>query len=177
MRNIRDVLRLKAAGMSKRKIAVALGIGATAAVGSAYFTSAGRDRQNRQNPNISSRYFAARVHERLPVINQSRGCSHMINATSARRDRVDERLAVSPTEAARMAGIGRTKLYEAVGSGALASFKIGTRRLIRIAALEAWLAAQEAGSSCGTRGGPRAVSPERAKQHGPCAQREAVDHG
>ncbi len=31
MRNIRDVLRLKAAGMSKRKIAVALGIGATAA--------------------------------------------------------------------------------------------------------------------------------------------------
>lgn len=27
MRNIRDVLRLKAAGMSKRKIAVALGIG------------------------------------------------------------------------------------------------------------------------------------------------------
>ena len=31
MRKIRDVLRLKAAGMSKRKIAAALGIGATAA--------------------------------------------------------------------------------------------------------------------------------------------------
>ena len=31
MRKIRDVLRLKAAGMSKRKIATALGIGATAA--------------------------------------------------------------------------------------------------------------------------------------------------
>ena len=31
MRKIRDVLRLKAAGMSKRKIAASLGIGATAA--------------------------------------------------------------------------------------------------------------------------------------------------
>jgi transposase len=31
MRNIRDVLRLKAAGMSKRKIAASLDIGATAA--------------------------------------------------------------------------------------------------------------------------------------------------
>ena len=31
MRNIRDVLRLSAAGMSKRKIAAGLGIGATAA--------------------------------------------------------------------------------------------------------------------------------------------------
>lgn len=55
-----------------------------------------------------------------------------------------ERLAVSPGEAARLAGIGRTKLYEALSSGALVSFKIGTRRLIRIASLEAWLAAQEA---------------------------------
>lgn len=55
-----------------------------------------------------------------------------------------DRLAVSPAEAARIAGIGRTKLYEALGSGSLASFKVGTRRLIRVASLEAWLAAQEA---------------------------------
>jgi excisionase family DNA binding protein len=49
------------------------------------------------------------------------------------------RLAVSPTEAADLAGIGRTKLYEAMNAGFLPSFKIGTRRLIRIAEIEAWL--------------------------------------
>jgi excisionase family DNA binding protein len=49
------------------------------------------------------------------------------------------RLAVSPAEAADLAGIGRTKLYEAMNAGVLPSFKIGTRRLIRIAEIEAWL--------------------------------------
>lgn len=52
-------------------------------------------------------------------------------------------IAVSPTRAAQLAGIGRTKLYQAISSGALASFKIGTRRLIRVAALDAWLATFE----------------------------------
>lgn len=58
-----------------------------------------------------------------------------------------ERLAVSLQEAARLAGVGRTKLYEAIGSGALRSFKIGTRRLIMVEALRDWLltAEQEAG--------------------------------
>lgn len=54
------------------------------------------------------------------------------------------RLAVSPAEAARLTGIGRTTLYEALGSGALRSLKIGKRRLITIEALKAWLAAAEA---------------------------------
>lgn len=49
-------------------------------------------------------------------------------------------LAVGPAEAARLIGIGRTKLYQALGSGALPSYRVGTRRLIRIADLEAWLA-------------------------------------
>ena len=48
-------------------------------------------------------------------------------------------LAVSPAEAARLIGIGRTKLYQALGSSALPSFRIGTRRLIKLADLEAWL--------------------------------------
>ena len=52
-------------------------------------------------------------------------------------------LAVSPNEAARLAGVGRTKLYEAIGSGALRSFKIGTRRLIMVEALRDWLLAAE----------------------------------
>ena len=50
-----------------------------------------------------------------------------------------DRLAVSPAEAARLVGIGRTTIYQAIGSGALRSLKIGKRRLIMIASLRAWL--------------------------------------
>ena len=56
-----------------------------------------------------------------------------------------DRLAVSPSEAARLAGIGRTTLYEAIGSGALRSLKIGKRRLITIEALRQWLGGLEQG--------------------------------
>jgi excisionase family DNA binding protein len=52
-------------------------------------------------------------------------------------------LAVAPAEAARIAGVGRTTIYEAIGVGALRSVKIGKRRLIRIEALRAWLLAHE----------------------------------
>lgn len=47
-------------------------------------------------------------------------------------------IAVSPAEAARRMGIGKTFLYEAMRSGNLTSFKLGRRRLIRVADLEAW---------------------------------------
>lgn len=56
---------------------------------------------------------------------------------------IGERLAVSAVDAARLTGIGRTKLYEAIGSGTLRSLKIGKRRLIMIEALRDWLAAAE----------------------------------
>lgn len=49
------------------------------------------------------------------------------------------RLAVSPAEAARMLGLGRTKLYELMAADEITSIKIGTRRLIRISAIEAFL--------------------------------------
>lgn len=52
-------------------------------------------------------------------------------------------LAVSPNEAARLCSIGRTTLYAAMGSGNLKSVKIGTRRLITIEALRAWLKRNE----------------------------------
>ena len=52
-------------------------------------------------------------------------------------------IAVSPAEAARLASVGRTTIYEALGSGALRSLKIGKRRLITIEALKGWLAAAE----------------------------------
>jgi excisionase family DNA binding protein len=54
-----------------------------------------------------------------------------------------EPLAVSPAEAARLAGLGRTSIYGALGSGALKSLKIGKRRLIVVEALRAWLLSHE----------------------------------
>ncbi len=54
-------------------------------------------------------------------------------------------LAVSPTEAARLAGVGRTTLYLAMREGDLKSLKIGKRRLIAVDALRAWLKSYEVG--------------------------------
>jgi excisionase family DNA binding protein len=54
------------------------------------------------------------------------------------RDKL-EPLAVSVEEAARLAGVSRTMLYQALRSGGLKSLKIGSRRLITIEALDAWL--------------------------------------
>lgn len=51
-------------------------------------------------------------------------------------------IAVGPMEAARLAGVGRTMLYQAIASGDLRSLKIGRRRLIKLSELEAWLDAQ-----------------------------------
>ncbi len=53
-------------------------------------------------------------------------------------------IAVSPDEAARLAGIGRTTLYAALAKGDLPSIKIGTRRLVRVDAIREWLAKHEA---------------------------------
>lgn len=55
-------------------------------------------------------------------------------------------LAVAPAEGARLAGIGRTKFYEALGSGAIPSFKFGKRRLVRVTAIEEWIEAMEEAS-------------------------------
>lgn len=52
-------------------------------------------------------------------------------------------LAVSPNEAARLCGIGRTTLYAALSSGELKSVQIGTRRLIRVDAIREWLSRHE----------------------------------
>jgi excisionase family DNA binding protein len=65
---------------------------------------------------------------------------------------VADRLAVSPAEAARLAGVGRTTIYKAIGSGALRSLKIGKRRLILIVSIREWLeTAQQAGYSAAQR--------------------------
>ena len=54
-----------------------------------------------------------------------------------------EPIAVSPAEAARLAGIGRTTIYAAITSGELSSLKLGKRRLIVVASLRAWLQAHQ----------------------------------
>lgn len=48
-------------------------------------------------------------------------------------------IAVSPGEAARMLGLGKTKLYELLAANEITSIKIGTRRLIRVSAIEEFL--------------------------------------
>lgn len=50
-------------------------------------------------------------------------------------------IAVSPDDAARISGVGRTTIYQALGSGALRSSKIGKRRLITVEALKGWIEA------------------------------------
>jgi excisionase family DNA binding protein len=52
-------------------------------------------------------------------------------------------LAVSPAEAGRLAGIGRTTIYQAISSGELKSLKIGARRLVAVEALREWLLKHE----------------------------------
>jgi excisionase family DNA binding protein len=52
---------------------------------------------------------------------------------------LNEPLALSPAEAARLAGIGRTKLYEAIADGSLPIRKLGHRTLILRRDLEAFL--------------------------------------
>ena len=61
-----------------------------------------------------------------------------------------EPLAVSPAEAARLAGLGRTTIYAALGSGELKSLKIGKRRLIAVDALRSWLISHEVASRTGS---------------------------
>lgn len=45
-------------------------------------------------------------------------------------------IAVTVKDATRMSGLGRTKLYELLGTGVLKSRRIGTRRLILVSSIE-----------------------------------------
>lgn len=50
-----------------------------------------------------------------------------------------EPYAVSPAVAAAFAGIGRTRLYELLGSGEIPSAKHGARTLIRLDDVRSWI--------------------------------------
>ena len=54
------------------------------------------------------------------------------------------RLAVAPADAARMLSIGKTRLYEMIGSKEIPVIKIGRRTLIRVRDIEAFLDRQQA---------------------------------
>lgn len=54
----------------------------------------------------------------------------------------ETRLAVAPAEAARLIGIGKTRFYELLAANEIKSIKLGARRLVRVADIEAWLARQ-----------------------------------
>ncbi len=56
---------------------------------------------------------------------------------------VSQPLAVSPEEAARLLGIGRTNLFRLLETGAVRSVKVGSRRLIPRRALDELLADAE----------------------------------
>jgi excisionase family DNA binding protein len=53
-------------------------------------------------------------------------------------------LLVSPEDAARALGIGRTKVYELIRSGALRSVRVGGLRRVSVAALDEFVARLEA---------------------------------
>lgn len=63
----------------------------------------------------------------------------MTNERAAERPK----LAYSVEEASHASGVGRTKLYEAIQLGKLQSIKVGSRRLILVDKLKAWLVSHE----------------------------------
>jgi len=48
-------------------------------------------------------------------------------------------IAIAPAEAARLTGIGRTRVFDLMSKGHLPSFKVGRSRLIRVADLQAFI--------------------------------------
>lgn len=51
-------------------------------------------------------------------------------------------LAVSAAEAARLLGISRPTLYQYIGRDDFPSFRVGTRVLVSVAGLQAWIEQQ-----------------------------------
>lgn len=60
---------------------------------------------------------------------------------------IPEPLTVTVPVALQISGLGRTKLYELIGRGEIASLSVGTRRLIDYASLRAFLSARGAANA------------------------------
>ena len=99
----------------------------------------------------------------------------MTKSTVDNYNAVADRLAVSPAEAARLAGVGRTTIYKAIGSGALRSLKIGKRRLILTVSLSAWLENAQQALDTATAQAPEAdASEKRVRARASCLKGCAV---
>ena len=57
------------------------------------------------------------------------------------KDKIEPRT-VSPAECARILGISRPKVYDLINQGGFPSFKLGSRTLISVDGLRAWIAKQ-----------------------------------
>jgi excisionase family DNA binding protein len=68
-------------------------------------------------------------------------------AGTAGASRSSVRLSYSVTEAAELTGLGRTTLYALMKQGALASCKVGKRRIIRRADLEQLISSKHDGAA------------------------------
>lgn len=55
-------------------------------------------------------------------------------------DGVPQQLALSPEQAATALGLGRTTVYALIQGGQLRSVRVGRRRIVPVAAIEAFLA-------------------------------------
>lgn len=55
---------------------------------------------------------------------------------------MQERLTLRPTEVAQTLGIGRSKAYELIASGAIPSIRLGGSVRVPLDALRAWIARQ-----------------------------------
>lgn len=73
-----------------------------------------------------------------------------------------QRVAFSVALVAQMTGTSRAFWYPYVSSGELPSILLGGRRLIRLQALEEFLAAREEGQEVGEAGDINPASPRRA---------------
>lgn len=56
-----------------------------------------------------------------------------------------DKLAISTTEAAKLLGVSRPTIYQYIGRPDFPSFKVGTRTLISVEGLRAWIASQVEG--------------------------------
>jgi hypothetical protein len=71
-------------------------------------------------------------------------------------DTISDRITATIPEFARISGLGRSKIYELVGSGVLRSFCVGRRRLVEIASYRELVERQRAAPA-------QAAPPRRAK--------------
>ena len=63
-----------------------------------------------------------------------------------------QRLTCAISEACEVTGLGRTKLYELIGTGQLATTTVGRRRLVLVSSLQALLDV-----NCSTAGGMKRI--------------------